>query len=1547
MRQRFMQSMLLATAMFIGSMGMVNGQAHTFTAGSLSYSQNFDGVGPTGTVYPTGWGGARTGGTGTAGGALTPIVTDGGAISGGVYNVGTTAATDRAFGVLSSGPTHAAFGASFSNATGSAITSFSINAFLEQWRSGSYDAENEEVYFEYALNATGIYDLTATWDSITSLKLNEILIATTAAASVDGNLPANRMAISGTATINWPAGTTLWIRWRDTNSTGADGIYAVDDLSMNVTPGSVQATSIVTFQVNMQYQTVNNGVRIAGNFQGWNPGATLLTRSMSDTNVWMYNDTFNVGDTLQYKYVNGNAWGQDESVPAACAVGGNRFYVVAAGNPTLPLVCYASCTNCAPQRSITFRVNMTGLTVNSRVHIVGSFNNFSATADTMTPMGNNIFQRTYQLQQGVSVRYKFLNGPSFANEEIVPAACGVSNGFGGFDREYTTSTANATLPAVLFSSCNILVSTPTYAVAAIASLRAVDSNGVAVRIGDSVAVYGTVISHNILPAGMQYVISDGTGGITIFKVSGTFGLGQLAIGDTLWAQGVVGQFNGLTQLILDTAQFIGSGARLPMPATVTALGEGAESELIRFNSLEIVSGTWPAAGSTSNGVNIVVRSTVDTSISFTARVIANGTTLGGAMPTTPVFDLIGVGGQFDNSSPFTSGYQLFPRTASDVLPRIVTTPVQVTFQVDLDTNTVGAGGARIAGTFNGWNPSAPTSVMTQVVGTTIWQTTLTLTSGDSVQYKFLKNNAWGSDEQVPAACGILAGGTTFNRLLVVPATALTLPAIVFGTCAPAMPALTILPIAAYKGVDSTGVLDSLNRLVKVAGTIYGVNQYSSSSIPIGIQFVMIDATGGIMFREAGTNFGLSNLAEGDSVIATGVIEQFNGLAQLNLDTLERVATNRTLRQPTVVTNVSEATESELIRINNLNITGGTWPAAGSSGNLTVSNGTATFTMRIIAQTNLPGTTAPTGPFNAIGLGGQFDNSSPFTAGYQLFPRSTADIIPVVVTSPTINFGRTDTLVNNQSGSFAMSMNILNPVATAAQIRLRVTSTPGATYGGTYQTNPAAVNDTITLNVPANGALTGYAVLLFPNVPVGRTDTLTFTIVSATAGIQIGALSSSTVRIQNPVPPSYVNATVGQIRGNNTNGIADSNGVRVRTTGVVLGFNKRGAGLEFTIFDRTTNAGIQIFRASGNIGYNVAEGDSIRVLGTVGHFNGLSQVIADTIAVLSAANTLPAAQLVTAMGENTESRLIRINSVTVLDPTQWPVAGTTGSGRTVRVSNGVDSFDLRIPSGVDVFGTPVPSGVFDIIGLGSQFDNSAPHTVGYQLIPRYIADVITGTASVDSIRNFALLFPANNASLTIEGAGSTSIDIRWNRASWTGGAASFTYEWMADLPTGDFTTPLVTIPSNNSGADTTLTLNFTAIAALLDAAGIPQGVPAALKWTIRARRTGSTNNKLASAFNLTLIRGVMSSVENANPLDAMKLYPNPANNRAYLSYALPAASNLQLEVVNMIGKRVAIKTLPISSEGIAEIELANLSEGVYFIRLSNAQFSAVRRLVVQH
>ncbi len=229
-------SLIIALMLITGFSFTVKGQAYTFTSGSTTYSQNFDVMGPSGTTYPTGWTGYRWAGTGTIGATLNPVVTDGSASSGAMYNVGTTSADERALGTLASGSTIPRFGCSFLNNTGGNITSIDFSFYMEQWRSGSSSAVNEIVAFEYSLNATSLSD--GNWTAYNALDLNEKLTSTTAAAAVNGNDAANRTAVSSTLSLTWTAGTNLWIRWSDADNTGSDGIYSVDDLSMTVTYSS-------------------------------------------------------------------------------------------------------------------------------------------------------------------------------------------------------------------------------------------------------------------------------------------------------------------------------------------------------------------------------------------------------------------------------------------------------------------------------------------------------------------------------------------------------------------------------------------------------------------------------------------------------------------------------------------------------------------------------------------------------------------------------------------------------------------------------------------------------------------------------------------------------------------------------------------------------------------------------------------------------------------------------------------------------------------------------------------------------------------------------------------------------------------------------------------------------------------------------------------------------------------------------------------------------------------------------------------------------------
>jgi hypothetical protein len=216
----------------------VNAQAFTFAAGQLSYSESFDGMGPTGTSCVNGWNAIRYAGSGTVGEVLVLGVTDGGSNTGAAYNVGTTGATDRSFGSLGSGTTVPRFGASFLNSTGSSITSIDLTGVMEQWRTGSSNTANEVYVFEYSLDATDLSS--GSWTAATDFDLVEKIISSAVAGPLDGNSADNQTVIGATiSNINWTAGSNLWIRWSDANDGGSDGICTIENMVMTVTTGTV------------------------------------------------------------------------------------------------------------------------------------------------------------------------------------------------------------------------------------------------------------------------------------------------------------------------------------------------------------------------------------------------------------------------------------------------------------------------------------------------------------------------------------------------------------------------------------------------------------------------------------------------------------------------------------------------------------------------------------------------------------------------------------------------------------------------------------------------------------------------------------------------------------------------------------------------------------------------------------------------------------------------------------------------------------------------------------------------------------------------------------------------------------------------------------------------------------------------------------------------------------------------------------------------------------------------------------------------------------
>ncbi len=208
-------------------------------------------------------------------------------------------------------------------------------------------------------------------------------------------------------------------------------------------------------------------------------------------------------------------------------------------------------------------------------------------------------------------------------------------------------------------------------------------------------------------------------------------------------------------------------------------------------------------------------------------------------------------------------------------------------------------------------------------------------------------------------------------------------------------------------------------------------------------------------------------------------------------------------------------------------------------------------------------------------------------------------------------------------------------------------------------------------------------------------------------------------LANPGASNLCLYTVDQITQTNAEGQLTFQGP-VRVLGRALGVNLRPSGLQFTLTDEAGD-GIALFSGGDNFGYEaVVEGDLMYVIGNVTQFNGLAQIGLSGIEQVSTDGPIPTSVVVTSLGEDTESQLVTLEDVHIVDNSEW---SGLGSGFNVRVTTGsTDTFAVRIDGDVDLYNRGYPQGTFTITGIGGQFDSSVPHSDGYQLLPRYMADI---------------------------------------------------------------------------------------------------------------------------------------------------------------------------------------------------------------------------------
>jgi plastocyanin len=221
------------------------------------------------------------------------------------------------------------------------------------------------------------------------------------------------------------------------------------------------------------------------------------------------------------------------------------------------------------------------------------------------------------------------------------------------------------------------------------------------------------------------------------------------------------------------------------------------------------------------------------------------------------------------------------------------------------------------------------------------------------------------------------------------------------------------------------------------------------------------------------------------------------------------------------------------------------------------------------------------------------------------------------------------------------------------------------------------------------------------------------------------------------PDPYQNISLEEIRQNTAEGIPQRLGQRVRVEGVVHTPNFRPSGLEFFVLN-ANNVGVSIFHPSNSFGYQVREGDLLRIEGRVDQFRGLTQIVVEGIGLISADNDLVEPRIVEKLTEMEEGSLVEFRGV-LEDESQWT---NSGSGFNVVWTNPNtgQSIQVRILASTEIFGNSPISLWEGVRGIGSQFTTAAPFDSGYQLIPRYLNDFSIFLSNVEALPALQAVFP---------------------------------------------------------------------------------------------------------------------------------------------------------------------------------------------------------------
>ena len=1128
-------------------------------------------------------------------------------------------------------------------------------------------------------------------------------------------------------------------------------------------------------------------------------------------------------------------------------------------------------------------------------------------------------------------------------------------------------------------------------------------------------------------SGYSFYMYDATGGINVFNFSDVSSYSSPQVGDSIRVVGTIDQYNGLTEIVPDSISVLGSGVALKAPTAVTSLGESTEGEYITFRGARLINASnWPSAG---NSGNVDVTTGQDT---ITLR-IDSDSDIDGTTAPTGVFNVTGAGGQYDFSSPYTEGYQLFPSSVNDIdtvppssLPYYDIASV-TTNDANFAPDSLGVN-CELRGTvytvdFDG-NSGISLYMYDQTGGINVFNFSdpdfySQVQPGDSI-------HVFGDIDQYRGLTEIFADSIVLfgrGQSLQAPTVVSTLDETTEGEYVE-LQGLSLVNASQWPSAGNSATVDVTNGTDTLAlridsdtdidgtpapTTAFDVegagSQFTFSSTPNNGYQLYPSSLNSFTFTGGAstpcTQPFFSEYIEGSS--NNKGFEIYNPDSQaLNLGGYQVVLSGNggsftntfdlsgTLASGDVYTITTDQADPTMLAAADTALSFPSIAHFNGDDALVLLDTTTGDTLDIIGVVGVdPGSSWSVGSGstqnhtlvrNASVSQGEKDWSIA-SGQWSVNPSNTFSFLGshtsncvAAPANPTVNFATSQTSVLESAGTVQVDM-LINPTSsTQDTITLQASLGSNVTTGdGTITPSPNLLTGLFDVVVPANADSASFTINVIDDALLEGNETLFVDIDTASSNLMVGNNRNFAFIIQDNDFPTY---SIAQVTTNQPNGEPDSLNVYCKVGGTVFSPNFQGGGLSIYMSDGT--GGINVFSFNAVSGYTPALGDSIVAIGNIAFYNGLTEIIVDSVRLVSSGNPIPTPTPVTDLNEGTESELIRLNGYRLVDPTQWPLQG---SNRNLDITNGQDTLLMRIDRDTDIDGSTAPTGNFDLIGVGSQFDGSDPYDEGYQIFPRDTNDILP--VNLPNL-HVSEVMPKSDLSSPVDGdwfeitnAGSTPIDIQgfsWDDESreigkhtvntsiqLTAGEAIILLEagtadvpaWLTEWKISNTSVQVLNEGNQfngfsglSSGGDEVNLYDDGGrllSAAAWDGASVNAGV--SLVYDTTGTLVGPSVAGTNGAYNS--VNGDVGSPGNQNISlseflgGEWSLFPNPATEHVLLENATTARKVIRIQ--SLTGQ--LLKELS-SREPQVRIQVGDLPAGTYLITIAVEGQQATRKLIVQ-